>query len=292
MSVYLFLPVVICEHERLTISCPPEKIIHVLEAYYGRQNRETCPSSDEYTSNTNCHAGNSHAIVGFICGYKPSCELWAHNSVFGDWCEGTFKYLIVRYQCVDLFVLCENTPNGTLSCSEGQMHKTIRLLQASYGRHDRTTCQASDVYMTNTNCHSENTHAIVKGKCHDKPSCELYAHNSVFGDPCPGTYKYLRVMYECIDVFVLCQSTMGILSCPEGKTIKLVQASYGRHDRIFCKAPDYLMTNTSCHSEISHLFVEAKCVGETSCELFASNIFFGDPCPGTSKYLMIRHECI
>ena len=72
------------------------------------------------------------------------------------------------------------------------------LLQATYGRHDRSFCKAADNLMTNTNCHYEYTHFIVDWMCHGKPSCELFADDSVFGDPCPGTHKYLRVKYECI----------------------------------------------------------------------------------------------
>ena len=184
----------ICERYEHTIRCPSEKIIHVLQASYGRQNRDTCPSSDEYTSNTNCHADNSHAIVGAWCGYWTECTLYANNLEFGDPCPETYKYLMVRYQCVDLFVLCQGE-KGTLSCPGG---KKIKLLQASYGRHDRLTCPNLNSYTNNMNCHSENTHAIVEDKCHDNPSCELYADNSVFGDPCSDTHKYLRVMYECI----------------------------------------------------------------------------------------------
>ena len=126
------------------------------------------------------------------CAFENSCELFADNSVFGDPCPGSYKYLMVRYQCLHLFVLCEFT-RGTLSCPDG---KKIKLLQASYGRHDSTTCPGPD--MTNTNCHYHNTHPIVKGKCENESSCELYADNSEFDDPCPGTHKYLRVVHQCI----------------------------------------------------------------------------------------------
>lgn len=33
--------------------------------------------------------------------------------------------------------------------------------------------------------------------CNGKNSCTIRASNSVFGDPCVGTYKYLEVSYVC-----------------------------------------------------------------------------------------------
>ena len=32
----------------------------------------------------------------------------------------------------------------------------------------------------------------------NQASCELPASNSVYGDPCVGTFKYLEVKYQCI----------------------------------------------------------------------------------------------
>lgn len=34
-------------------------------------------------------------------------------------------------------------------------------------------------------------------RCNGKNSCTVSASNSVFGDPCGGTYKYLEVSYVC-----------------------------------------------------------------------------------------------
>ena len=92
------MSVIICEHQRATISCPDNQTISVLEASYGRHDRHTCPRQPILT--TNCHAGNSLSIVQGNCNDEASCNLYASNSVFGDPCFGTFKYLQVRYKCV------------------------------------------------------------------------------------------------------------------------------------------------------------------------------------------------
>jgi hypothetical protein len=38
----------------------------------------------------------------------------------------------------------------------------------------------------------------VKKQCDGhQSSCDVSANNGIFGDPCPGTYKYLKIGYEC-----------------------------------------------------------------------------------------------
>ena len=39
---------------------------------------------------------------------------------------------------------------------------------------------------------------IVKDSCEGRESCVLEPHTGVFGDPCPGVYKYLEVLYQCM----------------------------------------------------------------------------------------------
>lgn len=90
------------------------------------------------------------------------------------------------------FTICEGSRN-TINCHG----KSISVLHASYGRHDRSTCPHTHIYTTS--CHAGNSLGIVRSKCNSWSSCTLEATNSVFGDPCRGTHKYLKVTYKCID---------------------------------------------------------------------------------------------
>ncbi|XP_078360486.1 L-rhamnose-binding lectin CSL3-like [Oculina patagonica] len=191
------MSVSVCEGGKAIIRCLVGGDIKVVEASYGRHDGSTCPHPSIRT--TNCHAGNSLSVVQSRCDNQASCELDASNSVFGDPCWGTYKYLEVKFMCV---VLPPNTPRSvtvcegkkaTISCQGG---KKVNVLEASYGRHDRSTCPHPSIHTTN--CHAGNSLLIVKAKCDNKPSCELDSNNSVFGDPCGGTYKYLSVKYQCI----------------------------------------------------------------------------------------------
>ncbi|XP_048031489.1 L-rhamnose-binding lectin CSL3-like [Megalobrama amblycephala] len=87
-------------------------------------------------------------------------------------------------------VACEGT-SAFLRCHWG----SIRIMNANYGRTDDTTCPSSSMY--NLNCFSATSHHAMSVRCDGNKSCSVPAVNSVFGDPCYGTYKYLDVSYEC-----------------------------------------------------------------------------------------------
>ena len=88
----------LCEHRGSDrITCGSGTHIHVLWANYGRTvGGQTCPGA-VYT--TECRAGSSLSKVRQLCEKKTTCNLHASNSVFGDPCRGTVKYLEVHYTC-------------------------------------------------------------------------------------------------------------------------------------------------------------------------------------------------
>ncbi|KAL9985738.1 hypothetical protein ACROYT_G008178 [Oculina patagonica] len=177
---------------------------------------------------------------------------------------------------------------ATISCLNGGK---IKVVEASFGRHDHSTCSHSAIHTIE--CHAENSLSVMQSRCDQNPSCELYADTIVFGDPCPGTYKYLEVKFTCTEPpksIAICETLKDTISCQDGKIIHVLQASYGRHDLVTCPH-EYIFT-TNCHAGNSHGIVEATCAYEPSCELHADNSVFGDPCPDTYKYLMVKYQCV
>ncbi|XP_056303832.1 D-galactoside-specific lectin-like [Danio aesculapii] len=90
---------------------------------------------------------------------------------------------------------CEGL-NLVLSCPR---FSKIHILAANYGRTDRRTCIDHRPWgqIRKTNCISRNSLYIVSRSCDGHRSCTISATNSVFSDPCVGTYKFLRVKYCC-----------------------------------------------------------------------------------------------
>ncbi|KAG8193521.1 hypothetical protein JTE90_003732 [Oedothorax gibbosus] len=75
---------------------------------------------------------------------------------------------------------------------EGRLH----VLRANYGRTSNGLCNEAALNFTEE-CVSPNANETVALRCEDREECEVEASNTVFGDPCPGTEKYLEVEYEC-----------------------------------------------------------------------------------------------
>ena len=93
------LHVIICERNKTTISCKNGRNLAILDAIYGRSDRKTCNIGRILS--TNCCAAKSLSVVKSACQGKASCVLHANNSVFGDPCHGTYKYLLVKYKCLE-----------------------------------------------------------------------------------------------------------------------------------------------------------------------------------------------
>ena len=105
---------VMCENRAATISCPAGRVIQIKSAMYGRTSRGVCPSRAIRT--LSCRARSSHNEVAGNCNNRRSCQLAARNSIFGDPCGGTAKYLEVTYTCVS---------SGKVKCNVVCLHSLL-----------------------------------------------------------------------------------------------------------------------------------------------------------------------
>ncbi|KAM3857738.1 adhesion G protein-coupled receptor L3 [Diretmus argenteus] len=74
----------------------------------------------------------------------------------------------------------------------------IMIESANYGRTDDKICDADPAQMENTRCYLPDAYKIMSQRCNNRTQCAVVAGPDVFPDPCPGTYKYLEVQYECV----------------------------------------------------------------------------------------------
>ncbi|XP_042606460.1 L-rhamnose-binding lectin CSL3-like [Cyprinus carpio] len=193
----------------------------------------------------NCFRGTSLHTMSTRCDGRKSCSVPAVNSVFSDPCAGTYKYLDVDYVCVRkelewsfpsvhtfnmlvqklswiilLLFLCQHGVEAkrTVAC-EGKSVSLrcvlglIKVIKANYGRTDRTTCARSvPAHQTsNMNCFRRTSLHTMSTRCDGRKSCSVPAVNSVFSDPCAGTYKYLDVDYVCVRKDALRRNQIGAL---------------------------------------------------------------------------------
>ncbi|XP_064200988.1 adhesion G protein-coupled receptor L3-like isoform X4 [Anguilla rostrata] len=74
----------------------------------------------------------------------------------------------------------------------------IMIETANFGRTDDKICDADPAQMENTQCYLPDAYKIMSQRCNNRTQCAVVVGSDVFPDPCPGTFKYLEVQYECV----------------------------------------------------------------------------------------------
>nr|BAF45138.1 rhamnose binding lectin [Tribolodon brandtii] len=200
-------------------------------------------------------------------------------------CEGESAHLTCGAEAKKA-VVCEGE-SARLNCDLG----FIKVIKANYGRTDCKTCASGKpaTRISNKHCSTEASLSIMSSRCDGSKSCTVPAVNSVFADPCVGTYKYLAVSYNCIPAkrSVTCENSQSVIKCGKG-VIHVHHANYGRRDLVTC--PHKLGRTTHCYSpQTSSL--RSRCDGKQLCKLCASNSVFSDPCVSVNKYLEVTYRC-
>uniref|UniRef100_A0A8C4IJR0 SUEL-type lectin domain-containing protein n=1 Tax=Dicentrarchus labrax TaxID=13489 RepID=A0A8C4IJR0_DICLA len=169
-------------------------VISVQAALYGRADNETCGEGrpQQQLANTECSLEGTVDILKKRCDGKKVCEINIKVVRTSNPCPGIYKYLETKYTF--RLVTCERSL-AHLFCDVGQV---IFVYGADYGRRDQTTCSYKRPASQTENVYCSHPTSKVADSCNGKNSCTIEASNSVFGDPCVGTYKYLEVAYTCI----------------------------------------------------------------------------------------------
>ncbi|XP_058498217.1 rhamnose-binding lectin-like [Solea solea] len=301
-------------------------VIAVQTALYGREDKVTCSAGKppQQLANTECAQEGTVDALKTRCNGKKVCEINTNFVRTSDPCNGIFKYLQTKYTCfpANHVVACEGS-SAHLYCDKGQV---ITVYGADYGRRDQTTCsyKRPEAQILNVDC--SNPTNIVATRCNGKNSCTVEASNSVFTDPCGGTYKYLEVAYVCdsktgssetmlhirlstalllatscvlwtavsMEMVTTCDDDDNVqrLSCDVG-VISVQTALYGRADEVTCSEgkPPQQLANTECAQEGTVDALKTRCNGKKVCEINTNFVRTSDPCDGIFKYLQTKYTC-
>ncbi|XP_062850501.1 adhesion G protein-coupled receptor L2-like isoform X1 [Trichomycterus rosablanca] len=90
----------------------------------------------------------------------------------------------------------------------------IMIETANYGRTDDKICDADPFQMENIKCYLPDAYKIISQRCNNRTQCVVITGSDVFPDPCPGTYKYLEVQYECVPYIFICPGTLKAVGEP------------------------------------------------------------------------------
>ena len=76
--------------------------------------------------------------------------------------------------------------------------RVLRIYAANYGRTEPGASICPHVNISSTECRTSAALMTVTKICANRARCKVWATDSVFsGNPCPGTFKYLDVIYGC-----------------------------------------------------------------------------------------------
>ncbi|KAF7695032.1 hypothetical protein HF521_006755 [Silurus meridionalis] len=286
--------VITCDGHVQHLSCATG-VIQVTSTVFGRTSRQFCtlnrPASQ--FARTNCALRTS--AIASRCNGRRNCEVKTDLLGSPDPCYGTYKYYQTTYNCITgrEVVICEQGYR-TLSCGDNM----IQIINANYGRSDSKTCSNGlPAHLTqNTNCYAPRTYSIVASNCNGRRSCQVEASYKIFTDPCVGISKYLTVSYRCISVqrlSVTCEGRNAVLTCG-ARRIRIVSANYGRTDPLTCTAGKRHIRhyNRNCYARNTLKKIVARCGGQNTCVVPATNRVFSDPCFGTYKYLRVVYYCV
>ncbi|XP_019620048.1 PREDICTED: uncharacterized protein LOC109466730 [Branchiostoma belcheri] len=102
--------------------------------------------------------------------------------------------------------------------------------------------------------------------------------------------KYEFLSQVDTETATTCERDTLHLSCSDGKTLFIVEATYGRTS-ISHSCPCSTCRD-DCRADTSLAEVRAACQGSQQCTVAASNDVFGDPCHGVQKYLEVSYRCV
>uniref|UniRef100_A0A3Q1I3B3 SUEL-type lectin domain-containing protein n=1 Tax=Anabas testudineus TaxID=64144 RepID=A0A3Q1I3B3_ANATE len=170
-------------------------------ATYGRQSKTVCWTSNMEDENESLTSDKYPRLIKVVffssrCDYKSECTVQSSNTLAGDLCLGTHKYLSASYQfsytsimfCFRL-ALCNKY---MLLYHSIVNEKTIRIVSAVYGRQEQNVCWSFMQLGTKQTI-------VIFYRCKYKTTCYIRVNNATMGgDPCPGTYKYLSVTAQCV----------------------------------------------------------------------------------------------
>uniref|UniRef100_H2LPV9 Adhesion G protein-coupled receptor L2 n=1 Tax=Oryzias latipes TaxID=8090 RepID=H2LPV9_ORYLA len=133
-----------------------------------------------------------------------------HKWNFNPFSKFRFSRAALPFGLVRRELSCEGYPID-LRCPGSDV---IMIESANYGRTDDKICDADPFQMENINCYLPDAYKIMSQRCNNRTQCIVITGSDVFPDPCPGTYKYLEVQYECVPYIFLCPGTLKAVGDP------------------------------------------------------------------------------
>lgn len=120
-------------------------------------------------------------------------------------CKRPLQQALLLFLCGSCFLILGTFAVKSKYVCQGQRLRLrcegdyiIRILGAKYGRLEPGSSICPHENITDMDCRAPDALLKMTVRCGNKHKCTVKADHTMFGDPCPGTFKYLDVIYRCI----------------------------------------------------------------------------------------------
>ncbi|XP_072116193.1 protein eva-1 homolog C isoform X6 [Mobula birostris] len=132
-----------------------------------------------------------------------------------------------------------------------------------------------------------------------EPEISLTPVNMEFSCCCRSTEAFKNYLSKVLRSHTeqACDGSRVKLHCPRDTTISIQSAFYGRKvpSSLLCPSLNSRNTveeNLNCTAPTTLQKILDECQDQQSCQVLVNRQVFGlDPCPGTSKYLLVSYKC-
>merc|ERR1712136_601069 len=239
-----------------------------------------------------CTNPASEQIFKDQCDKRNSCVITADYLVYGDPCPSKPKYSQVDYTCVKFGNGCSKLGEAPdknagdkckqITCpditTDGDFTPTTATVFCTSGRnwgekctvncnpgYDLVGIEASKVTSVQITCAGEQI--TPTGSWDSIPKCIKTASHE----------------------FIACgKGGEQTLSCPNGQTISIVRAYYGRLSKTICGNHDV----DWCVQDDSEQIIRDLCDNKQSCAINPDGTDITDPCPKKQKYAKVDYDCV
>ena len=105
--------------------------------------------------------------------------------------------------------------------------------------------------------------------------------------------KYVFFSDTSSHSLTVCRGKMRSIACPNLQLLHIYNAFYGKLSGHDCEDPVTQLREQipTCFSKDAPQIIRESCQGQQSCDLYAEDNIYHDPCPSVTKYLFVSFTC-
>ncbi|XP_063422168.1 uncharacterized protein LOC134706807 isoform X2 [Mytilus trossulus] len=164
--------------------------------------------------------------------YRQNCDKLCKDGIgiCGDFIENAefvtvYRTITSGFNRISELIVCDD---ATIHCIGDE---TIKIDHATFGRNQKSECFDDEYTST---CSTDSPTDILSVNCDDKTDCSVKSSVELFGDPCNGLDKDLRIKYHCEGTSFFSKSWIdSVLKCHRNGHSLRLNCRHGSDDSLY-----------------------------------------------------------